>query len=87
MRKFATAAAFLALLTVQAGATAQVSTAGPGSVQSGSAAGNPAGAGGAGERMRPSDPRFILISLAGLTTFTLGFVAAVKKNGGRPASP
>lgn len=89
MRKIATTAAFLALVTVQAGVTAQVSSSSPqGSLPSaGSAEGNRAGAGGAGDRIRANDASVILISLAGLTTFTLGFVAAVRKNGSRPASP
>lgn len=86
MRKIATVAAFLALATVQTGVTAQVSSSpAQSTLPSGGADGNRAGA--TGGRGGIGDPRVILISLAGLTTFTLGFVSAVKKNGGRPASP
>jgi len=83
MRKIATIAAVMALMTLEAGAIAQVGAPGP------AGASQPGAAGPEGRRRRiTDDPGKVILSLAALTEFILVFViASHSKNGGRPASP
>ncbi|SFR98863.1 hypothetical protein [Sphingomonas jatrophae] len=81
--------AALALFSAQAGvAVAQPAQNAPVSQRIESRQGDPVARG-----LPLSDPRLIAISLAALTTFILGFIAAVKGrgngngNGGQPVSP
>jgi hypothetical protein len=83
MRKIATIAAFIGLVTAEAGAFAQaVPGAAPGLNQAGAPTAD-------GRRRRiTDDPAKLILSLAALTEFILVFVVATRsKNGGRPASP
>ena len=80
MRKLATIAAFMALVTAEAGVMAQAGPASaPGVNQAG---GQPT------ESRRRRDPAVLILSLAALTEFILVFaIAHHDKNRGRPASP
>jgi hypothetical protein len=80
MRKLATIAVLMALVTAEAGAFAQAGPAGaPGVNQVG---------GSQTESRRRRDPAAIAIALAALTEFILVFaIAHHDKNHGRPASP
>jgi len=82
MRKIATIAAVMALVTAEAGAIAQ---AGPGNAAGASQSGAPAPG---GRRRITDDPGKLILSLAALSEFILVFAVAAKKHGGgRPASP